>query len=157
MDRIDHSGIKNAVIILLLLVLMGAGYVIFRRVQNPSIAALARISKIGALPSTICTISSGSFQGSTTGKVYISRGKMRVDGRVVVNGGAERLVHIISSDENGGTLYTWFDGDTNGVTGTNTYAQGPFSVANVTGCSPWWFPNSATFQIPDTVTFSSAQ
>ena len=157
MGQSDHSRTKNIAVILFLIAVLITGYILYRYHTNPSQYQIAHISGLAQFPSSKCSFSAGNFAGAAAGVVYIAGGKLREDAQVI-QGGQNTRLHLILVDDNGGTTYSWIDGNTNGTVTTNIYASGqvPTAAENIS-CSPWWRPNRAAFVLPADVTFAPVQ
>lgn len=152
-----NSSVKNLITFVVFVILVGLGYYLYRQQVNPSAADLVNVRKLSSLPASICQISKADFTGASVAVVHVAKGKMRTDAKVIGKGGEPKVIHIIYSDENNGTLHTWFEGDEYGAVSTNTYAQGGFSVPEgAAACSPWWLPDTSVFTVPLNVIFVSA-
>ncbi|MDB5238064.1 MAG: hypothetical protein JWM46_334 [Candidatus Kaiserbacteria bacterium] len=158
MQRDEPKVLKSIVFILLLTILFVGVYAFYRIHENPSVGSLQQITDLSAFPATVCAVSTGDFDGATAGTVYIYNGMMSVAATVVQNGGQVKRVHIVYSDENNGSIHSWFEGDTAGISGTDLYSKSQFTVPDGTGgCSPWWIPNLVPFKLPPEVSFDAAQ
>jgi hypothetical protein len=157
MNREEHTGLKNFAAVAFFLVLLAGMYFVYRYRKNPTQGDLHSIQDLAALPSSKCTVSSGSFLGASGGNIYIHDGKIRQDVKVI-NGGEEKMVHGMFSGEDNGTIHIWFDDSPDGIIVTNVYANGGFNVADGTvSCTPWWIVNGNAFILPVDISFKSGQ
>lgn len=127
--------------------------------QNPT-SIRAALAKGG---NYTCSIETQSETGRTTGTIYGSAGKTRLDLKTQRSDGATVTVHII---RNVGTAYTWVDGQTVGsktsITPTSAVVPQPTGgVISVTDDSSIssdchaWLPDQGQFTPPKEITFTA--
>lgn len=157
MNQEEYTGLKNFAAIVFSLVLVLGLYIAYRYQKTPTAARLHSIQDLSKLLSSKCTLSSGSFLGASSGNIYIHKGKIRQDVRVI-EGGEEKIVHGLFTGEDNGTIRIWFDDSAYGLIVTNVYANGGFNVADGSIlCEPWWIVNGDAFLVPYDITFHSTQ
>lgn len=111
-----------------------------------------------------CTLNATRDGLTTTGTVYATGNKTRVDFRVQLPDTTAIQTHII---RDGSFSYTWTDGQTTGVKSRITSSgavdeqpQGAGSMADVDGTYDWecrpWIPQTSQFVPPTEITFTQS-
>ncbi len=87
--------------------------------------------------------------------IWIQKGQLRIESRVIEETGIGDLNVIITSDK---MAYTWWEGDSRGQVSTQGQKgiQDTFQGFENVSCSPWWLPSDSAFVPPVLVDFEQS-
>ena len=146
--------IKNILFVMLLIVIFGGAYAVYRYNDAAGVASEYVLSTFdpAGYKAAVCTGVQGGFEGGAYGRAYIYDGMERSD-YIYAESNSQHSVHYIV--DRSGMRYQWNEGSDDGGRAPNHSAA--WNATRVTffsvTCTPWWFPDASIFTVPDDVTF----
>ncbi len=149
---------QNTLLIIVLAALGVSGYLWYRYASIADMQTPAGVSFVDFAkqkPPFKCSASTSNFSGAYGETMYSDGGLLRQDYETSQGSGVVLFHRVVDSS---GTAYEWQDGASTGITyaASEEFTPGtaPFSASH---CTPWLFPDSSLFAVPESIDFQPGQ